>query len=39
MNLEQVSEGSPLYARLITLDALRTIEVEEAQAPTPDTNE
>ena len=38
MNLEQVSEGSPLYARLITLDSLRTIEVEEAQPPA-DSNE
>lgn len=28
MTLEQVTEGSPLYARLIDLDALRTIEIE-----------
>lgn len=29
MSLEQVTEGSPLYARLIDFNALRTIEIEE----------
>jgi hypothetical protein len=27
MTLEQVTEGSPLYARLIDAEALRTLEV------------
>lgn len=29
MTLEQVTEGSPLYARLIDVDALRTLEIEQ----------
>jgi hypothetical protein len=29
MSLEQVSEGSPLYARMIEIDALKTLEVEK----------
>ena len=29
MSLEQVTEGSPLYARLIEVDALRTLEIEQ----------
>lgn len=31
MGLEQVSEGSPLYARMIELDALKTLEVENQE--------
>ena len=27
MNLEQVSEGSPLYARMIEVNALKTLEI------------
>ena len=30
MSLEQVSEGSPLYARMIEVNALKTIEVEHS---------
>lgn len=28
MTLEQVTEGSPLYARYIDIDALKTLEIE-----------
>jgi hypothetical protein len=29
MALEQITEGSPLYARMIDVKALRTLEIEE----------